>query len=258
MFCKNCGASMPDGSSFCSQCGARADVPVENNVPAGNHAGDGYGYNQNVQPDYSAGQQAGEPYQQGYAGEYYGTGEAAAAQVQTAKKNRLVGIIAVAAVAVIAIVVVLILVLGGGSKGAKNVDGLVDQYVEAMTKADGGKLLDLMPEEFVDEAVEQSGMDRKNLESYMDMALSAATANLDTEYGKGWKVTAEVTDEYDYEGSELTDLQANFMEEYGIEVEAAKEVEFDITIEYKDGSDTDWDSLEVIKVDGKWYIVEPF
>ena len=50
------------------------------------------------------------------------------------------------------------------------------------------------------------------------MALSAATANLDTEYGKGWKVTAEVTDEYDYEGSELTDLQANFMEEYGIEL----------------------------------------
>ena len=48
MFCKNCGASMPDGASFCSQCGAKVDVPVENNTQSGYDAGTGYGYNQNV------------------------------------------------------------------------------------------------------------------------------------------------------------------------------------------------------------------
>jgi phage shock protein C len=29
MFCKNCGASIPQGASFCSQCGARAAGPEQ-------------------------------------------------------------------------------------------------------------------------------------------------------------------------------------------------------------------------------------
>ena len=61
-------------------------------------------------------------------------GDVAAAQVKTAKKNKLIGIIAVAAVAVIAIVVVLVLVLGGGGKGAKDVDSLVENLFQRRWK----------------------------------------------------------------------------------------------------------------------------
>ena len=45
MFCKNCGANLPEGTTFCSSCGAKQDAPA---ATPGASAG---GYN--PQPGYS-------------------------------------------------------------------------------------------------------------------------------------------------------------------------------------------------------------
>ena len=255
MFCKNCGASMPDGASFCSQCGAKVDVPVENNTQSGYDAGTGYGYNQNVQPDYNGGQQPTPQYQDnGYDGGYYGMGDVAAAQVKTAKKNKLIGIIAVAAVAVIAIVVVLVLVLGGGGKGAKDVDSLVEKFVSATMDADVDEILSLMPDEIVDSLVEESGLgSRKNLENYLEAMLEMSVAAIEDEYGDDFSVSHRIVDEYDYDEYDLEYIKEQYSE-YGLDIQEAKDIDVELTIFYDGTSETDSSTITVIKVGNRWYM----
>lgn len=39
MFCKNCGANLPDGATFCGSCGSKQDVPVQTPVaPVDGHS----------------------------------------------------------------------------------------------------------------------------------------------------------------------------------------------------------------------------
>lgn len=37
MFCKNCGANLPDGTTFCGSCGAKQDAPAPAAAPAGGY-----------------------------------------------------------------------------------------------------------------------------------------------------------------------------------------------------------------------------
>ena len=64
MFCKNCGANLPEGASFCGSCGSQQEAPVQNPVPPAQNSGysqetsGGYNnqphnYSQEASGDYS-------------------------------------------------------------------------------------------------------------------------------------------------------------------------------------------------------------
>ena len=244
---------MPDGAVFCSQCGTRTDssepesnsAKYENNVNQDSYySGENRSYyadNYSNQPEYG----------------YYDAGAAAAVQVKTQKKNKLIGIIAVAAVVVIAAVVVLLIVLGGGKGGAKSPEDAIARCIEVIESGDGKDLLDIMPESMVDAAMEQGYFSsRSDVEAYLTTMLNSARSSLEGEYGKNTEITFSINSMRAYGADEVAYFNAS--NEYGIVAEAVQEVDVDMILNHDGGQEIDNVVMTVVQVDGSWYIIEPF
>lgn len=59
-FCTNCGSPLPDGTRFCTKCGARVEAPSQPQAP-GNYGDGGQSFQQNVPPAPSFEYQGGFP-----------------------------------------------------------------------------------------------------------------------------------------------------------------------------------------------------
>ena len=170
------------------------------------------------------------------------------------KKKHHYGIIGiVAAVVILAAVAVFFIVRGlGGSSYEKVVEKAINSVFDGDIKA----LVDLLPPDMLDYAMEQEGISQSELDSQIDQMgdmLKTEMKSLSTEYGDDWKISQKILSETDVTGADLEDLQDDYSE-LNVKVTAAKKVNIEITISGSEGRDSNTTDFCVIKVGNSWYL----
>lgn len=217
MYCGKCGAKNEAGAAFCGSCGA--PLGAEGTSPAAPAA---------------AGEVNPKP-----------------AAVQSASKNKKIGIIAVAAVA-IALVFAVFSLFGGRSDVET-----AEQFVDAVFDMDAKEILSLLPKDVVN-MMEESGYSKADLvEELSGMAEGLQSSFLPMDF-----LSEKIDLDYDAVGasdvdlSQLTYLKERYNEEVGMKITAARKVNVSMRIQIDD-LDIDMDQMmqiPVIKSGGKWYI----
>lgn len=243
MFCKNCGNQVPEGVAFCAACG----TPVTA-APAA------------AAPAYAA---AAAP--------------AAAPAAPKSDKSALIKLIAVIAAAAI-VLGLLIALLGGGS--AKSV---AKKYVKAEIEGDMKAAYSLMVGkmqkyvenevyddyedelfEYMEEACDEEDINVKinNWNQYYKAYKKLTKAEMNEQYGKGYKVTIEVRDIEDIRNSELEEIQEGYddddLEDYvnPDKIKKGKKVTVKVIIDGKEDTTTEDVVVYVVKYKGKWKVAD--
>ena len=205
MRCKVCGAEYREGSRFCGSCGA----PLAEGGTPGSAPRPGSPQGRAPQGGNVYGNAAD------FHGEYAG---------RKPKKKHHYGIIGiVAAVVILAAVAVFFIVRGlGGSSYEKVVEKAINSVFDGDIKA----LVDLLPPDMLDYAMEQEGISQSELDSQIDQMgdmLKTEMKSLSTEYGDDWKISQKILSETDVTGADLEDLQDDYSE-LNVKVTAAKKL----------------------------------
>ena len=280
MICPTCGSNLPDGAAFCPNCGST--ISPQPQQPSQQ------GYQQMPQPSYP-----------GPAPSYFGE-----PVPQKKSKTPLIigivaGVVALIAIALLVVFVVLPAVNGGSGdeKGdapvaneqkvdeeePKGVHSSAEAIAEEMTRGFQGAIddgfssdslsdwmdgvLDLMPEDVLEAALDESGMSRSEFRDYMGEMF--ASSGVDS-FGAlldyvDMEVAFEVGDELS--SSELDDLNSTFSDDAGVDVEVTSgyhlSMEMTMTLledmnGYEAG-ETESQTQDVsgayaIEIDGAWYV----
>jgi len=196
------------------------------------------------------------------------------------KKNKKPLFIALGAVAV-AVVVVLIIILSGGDgggnayKGASTCEKAVEGYVNCMMDNDIEGMFawqagDISLDDYIDYVYESYGdygldMSREEMKRELKESGSQAKADLEDEFGKGYKTYFSIEDEETlstYEIEEILDDYNSILYDLGKSVIAAEDIEeakyvyFDATIEGNGESETESSELFAVKIGSKWKIID--
>lgn len=164
--------------------------------------------------------------------------------------NRKTGIIAVAALA-LALVVAVIYLFGGRSCSAA-----VGQYVNAQFGTDAEEILDLIPEDMIEYALEDSGYGADELDEFIDeltTALQKQQEQLNKTLGEDWKCTYEILETKNITGDEL-DALVDFYADMDVKVSGARTVEIEFTISAEDTEISNPLVVSAIKVGRSWYL----
>lgn len=243
MFCKNCGAQMNDNQKFCPNCG----TPVQQS--------------ETVQTQGNSGQSAGNyAYQQAPAGGYpQGTGQSP--KKSSGKMPIIIGVIVGVVVLVAAVVGIIFgLQLFRGSNGAGKTGSTytdpIDSLVEGMEKQDGEIMLNAFSDGTLKSLEEESGYSRSEIADMLE-EMFTSSMGMDVKVG-GYQMDFRVDDEEDITGSDLQEIQDQF-ESAGIDetIEEAKDLELTLIVGMEDVTDETFEDsmdIQVIKIDGKWYI----
>ncbi len=171
-------------------------------------------------------------------------------------KGAIIGICAGAAVVVIAIIVVVCLLIFGGGSYEKPLKDLVS----AMNKKDVAGLVDTLPLKPIIEdsdlysVINYDGIIEMYETQYQEYYLSS----IEDEFGSNYKVSYEL-----YEATELTEdalesLNSDYAYSYGTDddfIDDAMQLDVDMIIESDEGgSSVESTYINVVKIDGKWYI----
>ncbi len=239
MFCPKCGSNVPAGSRFCPRCGE--PTPQQPGMPG----------------------QPGQPGMPGMPGQpgMPGVGYPAGYPQQKTGGNKNLPIIIGAAVAVVAVVLILVFVVfkpfGGGGTSP---EGVAKEYVEARLRGDVDKILSLSNPDVRAAAVEQGfDDDEDELREYLEDSYDSLLGTLDDTYGDDWTAEVEVEDVDEYDEDEVKDVEDDY-ESMGYEkmdLEGFALVEVNARILDSDGEEQDESSTTVnlIKQNGKWYVV---
>ena len=190
MYCPHCGSQLPDGAAFCGHCGKPvAPQPVADaaqpNASAPQPA---------PAPSPVSGPQSAPPFAAAPGSVPPGVPPAPAGQspfdVKPPKKpfrvtrGMTIGIFAVAVVAVVAIVLAVSGVFGGGAhKSAQGIADQTDALFDDLMQSDfdsaafekfGSGIIDLIPPELIDSALEETGRTREELIQYMGSSLGGS------------------------------------------------------------------------------------
>lgn len=177
-------------------------------------------------------------------------GPAKSAAIKSSQRYRMIGIGAVVLVAIVAVVVVVALF------GGRSYEDVIRQYFDATYKMDMRRILDLFPQEVLDTALEESGYRREDLNDMMDTLSNTLESELDVitdSLGEDWELTYEIVDDDDMSNRDLRDLQERY-ETYGVEVDAAKTVEVEITVSGADRESSNTINIPLIKSGRSWYL----
>lgn len=190
MYCPHCGSQLPDGAAFCGHCG----TPVAPQPVAGAAQPNASVPQPAPAPSPVAGQQFAPPFAAAPGSVPPGVPPAPAGQspfdVKPPKKpfrvtrGMTIGIFAVAVVAVVAIVLAVSGVFGGGAhKSAQGIADQTDALFDDLMQSDfdsaafekfGSGIIDLIPPEFIDSALEETGRTREELIQYMGSSLGGS------------------------------------------------------------------------------------
>lgn len=173
MFCKNCGAQLPDGVKFCNSCGAAVNVTLSVPENAGNT-----------------------------------TNNNTSVISKSTKKKFPVSFIVI----IVIIVVAIILLFGNDDKdyetisGADEYEETVDNFFEGLFEADGKLFVSTFSESFIEEQMENNGYHNKAvLTEQMQNNLNSLAEAYTSEFGKNWKYSYEIIDITEYNnGVEIT------------------------------------------------------
>lgn len=190
MYCPHCGSQLPDGAAFCGHCGK----PVAPQPVAGAAQPNASAPQPAPAPSPVAGQQSAPPFATAPGSVPPGVPPAPAGQspfdVKPPKKpfrvtrGMTIGIFAVAVVAVVAIVLAVSGVFGGGAhKSAQGIADQTDALFDDLMQSDfdsaafekfGSGIIDLIPPELIDSALEETGRTREELIQYMGSSLGGS------------------------------------------------------------------------------------
>lgn len=259
MFCKYCGAQVADNAAFCGKCGkglpkTAAPSPVGSPMPSAAQA-------------------------------TIGRMQTAGAGVVSGNKN--VKVIAIAIVAVLVVAIALVFLLGGkggasspdkiGDKVGTAMDTLVSSSLEMSDIEKAARdIVDLMPPEAVESSVKNQGFE--SVDDYFRSTLSSDSAGSlfsalpfgsSDEYREllsALDISFKCAPGSSLDESELSDINETLWE-LGVDSKATEGYELDgsITVtatgdnEYgiekgKTQTETTSTGMDVVKIDGKWYL----
>ena len=176
----------------------------------------------------------------------------AADSIQSSQRNKMIGI---AAVAVAAIVVVF---LAFNLLGGRGYESTVTKFLDASLDGDAETIISLLPDEMVDQALEELGYhpsDRDEAVEELNAALQSAAGSLKEALGDNLKVSYNVVSAEDLSASELLELRQSYSV-YDIDVDGAKEVDVEMTVTATalDLSGTYTLTVPVVQVGRSWYL----
>lgn len=216
MFCRQCGKEIPPDSDFCGYCGAATGTAASAGTPP-----------PPPPPPPTPGYQQAPPPPSTY--------QQATPYAPPPKKSALPWILGALGVAVVvAVALVLIFVVFKGGSDAAGPEKVVENFFKALEKKNVSMLLDVMEPDFVDELKEAFGRDYKDiLEEYVFTFvpddLKVDIRKMDTKI-KGNR--AEVT---------VLEGTMTYTDESGDRVR-------------EEASESDMDYLELVKIEGRWYL----
>ena len=247
MNCPNCGAETNE--SVCPVCGAAVGTSGGFKL-AGNdqpQQPEGVTYDAQPQqgmgmdPQYGGPQYQGDPMQNGYAGNAYGTDY----QQPTKKKKSGVGAVIGIIIALVVIAAAVIFLFSGSIGGAKKSKKLVDDFMTGLEEADTAKSVSLVDKECV------AANDVATLSSSFELLTS-----MGVEYSIDYKITST-------EKANRATIKNMCEGLYGDTSVASKvrcayicDVDYTMTINYLGETETEDDKMSLIcyKKGGKWYI----
>ena len=179
-------------------------------------------------------------------------GGSAADPIQSSQRNKMIGI---AAVAVAAIVVVF---LAFNLLGGRGYESTVTKFLDASLDGDAETIISLLPDEMVDQALEELGYhpsDRDEAVEELNAALQSAAGSLKEALGDNLKVSYNVVSAEDLSASKLLELRQSYSV-YDIDVDGAKEVDVEMTVTATalDLSGTYTLTVPVVQVGRSWYL----
>ena len=179
-------------------------------------------------------------------------GGSAADSIQSSQRNKMIGI---AAVAVAAIVVVF---LAFNLLGGRGYESTVTKFLDASLDGDAETIISLLPDEMVDQALEELGYhpsDRDEAVEELNAALQSAAGSLKEALRDNLKVSYNVVSAEDLSASKLLELRQSYSV-YDIDVDGAKEVDVEMTVTATalDLSGTYTLTVPVVQVGRSWYL----
>lgn len=179
-------------------------------------------------------------------------GGSAADSIQSSQRNKMIGIAAVAAAAIV-VVFLAVNLLGG-----RGYESTVTKFLDASLDGDAETIISLLPDEMVDQALEELGYhpsDRDEAVEELNAALQSASGSLKEALGDNLKVSYNVVSAEDLSASKLLELRQSYSV-YDIDVDGAKEVDVEMTVTATalDLSGTYTLTVPVVQVGRSWYL----
>lgn len=179
-------------------------------------------------------------------------GGSAADSIQSSQRNKMIGIAAVAAAAIV------VVFLAFNLLGGRGYESTVTKFLDASLDGDAETIISLLPDEMVDQALEELGYhpsDRDEAVEELNAALQSAAGSLKEALGDNLKVSYNVVSAEDLSASELLELRQSYSV-YDIDVDGAKEVDVEMTVTATalDLSGTYTLTVPVVQVGRSWYL----
>ena len=217
MYCGKCGAKNEPGAAFCGACGA----PLETSKPAGTPVVEG------------------EPV------------SIPAAGAQDRRRHKMIGIAAVAVVAV-AVAVGAFSLFGG-----RGPEATAEQFFDAVFDADAEAIVDLIPPDLIEAAMEESGYSRAEVEAgFEQMAdeMGYAIGALGS-LGDGVDISYDAVRSEEMAPDQLSYLQEQY-DALHVDVSDARTVEVELRVQMSSMGLDERTTIDipVIQVGRSWYI----
>ena len=151
---------------------------------------------------------------------------------------------------VLFVAVVLVTACGSkyGNKSSRTVEDLMDEYVEAYTKADVELAKDIFPPFYNEYAKDMLTKER----------LEQALENAKEEYGDDFHITYEITKKTKMTDEELKEINDKMATRYNAKEEASECYKFEGTITFTGSKFEDPDPISTMKYcnyNGAWYLI---
>jgi|BioPla2DNA2_1021312.scaffolds.fasta_scaffold00019_76 hypothetical protein len=227
-FCEFCGAQIGDNAASCPVCNA---TPSTNNITASD--------NETVSNAGVTATPVTENVENNNASTDTAVSPTATANTPDSKKIITIVVAVFAALVFLSIVVS---VLGSGYKKP------LDNFCKAFNKEDAKYLVKAYPEIYTEEYDEDD----------MEDDLKDVLEELEDKYGKNIKLKYKVNDKEKIDKDDLEDLEdniENYLDET-VKISRGWELEVEFTVKGKKKERTKEIDVYVVKMDGKWAIVE--